>query len=161
MFAVCIFNLSSYLARSENYNAKLYIDLLPKQTQNQTTKVLLNRLNLNLGNAIDLMTGLFNYEVNKFILLQCGISENKILDEKDIEKIAYTIKNLEFDVVDNYGNNQVKSGGILLEDLTENFEHKKLKNIYFVGEICNVDGLCGGYNLQWAFTSGKIAGENL
>ncbi len=158
---ICIFNLSSYLARSKNYNGKIFIDLLPKQTAEQTLQILTNRHKLNLGNAIDFMTGLFCREVNKYILSVCGISEDKVLTSNDIQKICATIKNLEFDIVDKYDNNQVKSGGINLEDLTQNFEHKKLKNIYFVGEVCDVDGLCGGYNLQWAFTSGKIAGESL
>ena len=39
--------------------------------------------------------------------------------------------------------------------------YKDIKNLYFAGEICNVDGVCGGFNLQWAWTSGHIVGENL
>ena len=71
------------------------------------------------------------------------------------------MKNLEFDIVSYYENNQVKVGGICLEDLDKNLQSKQYKNLYFAGEVCNVDGLCGGYNLQWAWTSAKIVGESL
>ena len=49
----------------------------------------------------------------------------------------------------------------MLEDLSDNLESLKYKNLYFCGEVCDVDGICGGYNLQWAWTSGKIVGESL
>ena len=58
-------------------------------------------------------------------------------------------------------NNQIYAGGIELNDLTENLESKKIKGLYVVGEAVNVDGVCGGYNLQWAWTSGHIVGEQL
>ena len=158
---ICIFNLSSYLARRGEYNGKIEIDMLPKQTINETTKMLTNRTCLGYKTFGEFMQGLFNTEVNKFVLWQSGIEENDNLTQDKILLLAKTIKGLTFDVVDNYGNNQVKSGGISLDDLTQNLEHKKMLGVYFVGEICDVDGLCGGYNLQWAFASGKIAGESV
>jgi predicted flavoprotein YhiN len=57
-----------------------------------------------------------------------------------------------------YDNNQVYSGGVSLGVLDENLMSKDVPNLYFTGEVCNVDGVCGGYNLQWAWTSGKIVG---
>ena len=58
-------------------------------------------------------------------------------------------------------NNQVHTGGVDLKDLDNHLQHKQIKNLYFAGEIVDVDGVCGGYNLQWAWTSGKIVGDNL
>ena len=158
---ICIFNLSSYLARRGEYNGKIVIDMLPKQTINETTKMLTNRTRLGYKTFGEFMQGLFNNQVNKFVLWQSGLEESDSLTQEKIEILAKTIKSLSFDIVDNYGNNQVKSGGISLDDLTQNLEHKNLHGVYFVGELCDVDGLCGGYNLQWAFASGKIAGESI
>ena len=83
------------------------------------------------------------------------------LKKQEIEKLAFTIKNITLNVKSYYDNNQVYSGGVKLDDLTDNLESKKIKNLYFCGEVCDVDGICGGYNLQWAWTSGYIVGESL
>lgn len=161
---ICIFNLSSVLARNNNYSADVFIDILPKQTYDETVKILNNRLKLDFETLGEFMQGLFHKEINKYILKECNLSEDlliKNISQKEINILAKNIKNLHFNVVDKYDNNQVNSGGIALEDLTENLEHKMVKNLYFTGEIVDVDGICGGYNLQWAWTSGKIVGENI
>lgn len=160
---ICIFNLSAYLARENNYNAKLYIDLLPKFSFENLILMLGNRLKLNIKNLYEFMTGLFNKKINWYILKILNLSEEKSIKEiteKDIENIAKTIKNLPFNIVNHYENYQVKSGGVELCDLTSNLEYKHIKNLYFTGEIVDVDGFCGGYNLTWAFVSGMLAGED-
>ena len=53
---------------------------------------------------------------------------------------------------------QVCSGGVPLGELTENLESRMAKGVYFTGEAADVDGACGGYNLQWAWSSGAAAG---
>lgn len=53
---------------------------------------------------------------------------------------------------------QVCSGGILTKNLDEHLQAKKYPGLYFAGEIVDVDGACGGYNLQWAWSSGAVAG---
>lgn len=53
---------------------------------------------------------------------------------------------------------QVTSGGVSLGDIGSDFSYRKDPDIYVVGELLDVDGRCGGYNLQWAWTSGSIAG---
>lgn len=54
---------------------------------------------------------------------------------------------------------QICSGGVLLGELTERLESRKYRDLFFCGEAVNVSGPCGGYNLQWAWTGGRIAGE--
>lgn len=160
---ICIFNISAYLARKNNFNAKIYIDLLPKFTYENVVIMLTNRLKLNFKNISEFMTGLFNKKINKYLLKNLNLDEQKNINELNsniIEKIAKIIKNLPFNVVGYYENNQVKSGGVRLCDLTENFEYKEIKNLYFIGEVVDVDGLCGGYNLSWAFVSAMLAGED-
>lgn len=158
---ICIFNISSYLAREKNYKQKIQIDILPEFSKQNLQDIFQKRLKNNYQNYIQFMQGIFHKEINKYILKNCEINEEKIPNSKDNEKIINCIKSLQFDIVNTYENNQINCGGINLCDLDENLMHKQIKNLYFVGEVCDVDGLCGGYNLQWAWTSGKIVGENL
>ena len=55
---------------------------------------------------------------------------------------------------------QVTCGGVPLNELTEEMESRLVSGLYFAGEVVNVDGICGGYNLQWAWSSGTVAGKN-
>ena len=73
---------------------------------------------------------------------------------------ANIIKNLVFDIIGAYDNNQVVSGGVKLDNLTKFLQHTTTKNLYFCGEVCDVDAECGGYNLQWAWSSGRLAGHH-
>ena len=58
-----------------------------------------------------------------------------------------------------YENAQVSAGGIAVTEVTEDMESKLCPGLYFAGEILDVDGRCGGYNLQWAWSSGTVAGR--
>ena len=58
-----------------------------------------------------------------------------------------------------FDNAQVCAGGVSLEDVTTQLESKIVSGLFFAGEILDVDGRCGGYNLQWAWTSGYLAGK--
>ena len=53
---------------------------------------------------------------------------------------------------------QVSAGGVVAKELTDTLESKLIPHLYFAGEMIDMDGICGGYNLQWAWTSGTIAG---
>ncbi len=57
---------------------------------------------------------------------------------------------------------QVCSGGVDTQEVkAQTLESKKRKGLYFAGEILDVDGACGGYNLQWAWSSGFLAGKGI
>jgi len=91
-------------------------------------------------------------------------SEKKISDlsEHELRSIAEKIKNLPFEVTGTRGfsNAQVMSGGVSVNEINEKtMESKLCPNLYFAGEIIDVDGGCGGFNLQWAWSSGMLAGE--
>lgn len=59
------------------------------------------------------------------------------------------------------GYETVFSGGVNLDEITSNFESKLIKNLYFCGEILDIDGFCGGYNLQNCWSSGALAGMSI
>ena len=54
---------------------------------------------------------------------------------------------------------QVCAGGVSLKEVDYNLQSKLVDNLYFAGEILDVDGRCGGYNLQWAWSSGYVSGK--
>ena len=79
------------------------------------------------------------------------------------EHIARLIHNLKFTVTGTmpWANAQVTAGGINVTDInTKTMESRKIPGMYFAGEIMDIDGDCGGYNLQWAWSSGYFAGES-
>ena len=160
---ICIFNLSSHLARQKRFCGELVVDLLPNFDIQKLVLNLKKRQTL-FKDMNTFFDGLLDRNVGYEVLLQSGVTKNKkpaLLSIVEIKDIAKVIKNLTFEIKGNLGNNQVVSGGVKLQALTQNLESKKIKNLYFIGETCDVDGECGGYNLQWAWTSGKIVGERL
>ena len=80
--------------------------------------------------------------------------------DKSFERLISICKEMKFNVkcTGDFDKAQVCTGGIDLGDVDDNLMHKDIKDMYFAGEILDVDGICGGYNLQWAWTSGYIAG---
>lgn len=160
---IVIFNLSSLFARNKEFKGKIEIDLFPDLPVNKLVDKLKERKNLNVVMS-KYFVGMFQNSLASEILNRAKINTNLIsskLNDTQIQELANIIKNLSFNVVDCYDNNQVYSGGVELTELGENLMSKNINNLYFCGEVCNVDGVCGGYNLQWAWTSGRIVGENI
>ncbi len=160
---ILAFNASSYFARKGIFDGEINIDIMPNLNKEKIKELLIKRKSLNLP-INKMFDGIFMPQIAYFILNLCKIDENRTtiqLKNDEIELIVNTIKNIKFKIKSHYNNNQVYSGGVLLPELTDSLESKKQKNLFFCGEICDVDGKCGGYNLQWAWTSGYIAGVNL
>lgn len=160
---IVVFNLSSYLARTANYNGKIEIDLLPDITYETLNQKLNKRKALNV--SVDkFFVGFFQNALANEIFKQAHQNTNincGKLSDIQINNLTRAIKGLKFDVNSASNNNQVYSGGVLLSALDDNLMSKNEPNLYFCGEVCDVDGVCGGFNLQWAWTSGKIVGDNL
>lgn len=160
---IVVFNLSTLFARNNNFSGKITIDIMPEITKESLFFLIKQRLSINCA-VKDLFVGVFHNEIAKEIIWRSKINPEKntnMLFDEEIKLLCDIIKNFDFDVKGYYENNQVYSGGVLLEELTQNLEAKNQPNLYFCGEVCDVDGECGGYNLQWAWTSGHIVGENL
>ena len=160
---IVIFNLSTLYARSGRFEGKVEIDLLPDVSEKGLKEILQKRKSLE-SRLDKFFVGMFANSVANEIFKQSKLNTNApcaTLKENEILILAKTIKNMQFNVCGALDNNQVFSGGVPLEDLDENLMHKNLQGAYFVGEICDVDGVCGGYNLQWAWTSGHIVGEEI
>ena len=84
------------------------------------------------------------------------------LSPRDMRSVASKIKDFPLEVSGTRGfnNSQVTSGGVETAEINEKTMGSKLcKGLYFAGEVIDVDGGCGGFNLQWAWSSGLLAGE--
>ena len=80
-----------------------------------------------------------------------------LLDNKlDIHNTRFTFKDFY-----GYENSQVTSGGLLLTELNKDLSSKKEKNIYFIGEVIDVDAVCGGYNIMWALASAEKVNKSI
>ena len=110
------------------------------------------------------LTGISNKKINQLIIRQAGCkasdSAEKLSEEKR-RQIAGLYRCFPVTVTGTNGfeQAQVSAGGIPAEELTDSLESRLMPGLYFAGEIVDMDGICGGYNLQWAWTSGTIAGR--
>ena len=158
---ICIFNLSALFAKNKRFEGKICINLLKNYSKTQIFKMISEKLYI-FEDMQMLLESMFDPKVAKYILAESKINqETKYIDNQKINAIVDNIVNLQFNVTDCYNNNQVFSGGVDLSELTQDLQSKTYKGMYFCGEICDVDGICGGYNLQWAWTSANIVAKNL
>ena len=161
---IVIFNLSVYLARNNCHGGQIIIDLITDITENDLLKMLQASINHNPDYLLlDILEGFLHKSLAKNILEKLSLEHKyaKTITTKDVEIIVNTIKHFIVEFKGYADNNQVYTGGVDLKNLDNQLQHKQVANLYLIGEVVNVDGVCGGYNLQWAWTSGKIVGNNL
>lgn len=154
---ICVFNLSCLGARNCKYDGKLLVDFLPNISQSKLVDIIKNHLQI-FCDVTNVLTGIVNEKIAKEVLKRVKISQKtkkSELNDEMICKIAHIIKHFELSIIGCYSNNQVFSGGVKLSELSCYLESKKHSNIFFCGELIDVDGECGGYNLQWAFSSAQ------
>lgn len=84
----------------------------------------------------------------------------KEIPEEKIHAYYNLCRNLKLHITESnpYENAQVSAGGVDVREIKPTMESKICPGVYFAGEILDVDGRCGGYNLQWAWSSGYLAG---
>ena len=143
------FYLSSILAAG---GGAVSIDFLPGVGQEELENILYSRLGE--GTELrDVLCGIVHNAVARAILGRVG--------ESDVKKIASAAKNFTLEVTGTLGFDyaQVTQGGIDMRGVTGDLESRLCKRLYLAGEILDVDGDCGGYNLHWAFSSGITVAE--
>lgn len=161
-----IFNLS-YLTALYN-NLIFSADLMPKYSiEDVENELIKRRENLKHLTMENFLNGMLNKKLGQLLAKRSGIEklslQVKDLTDKQISKIALLIKKYDIKVIETTGfkNAQVTAGGVYTNEINDKtMESKKVKGIYFAGEILDVFGDCGGYNLQWAWSSGYLAGKN-
>ncbi|MDU4731474.1 NAD(P)/FAD-dependent oxidoreductase [Finegoldia magna] len=156
-----ILQLSGEAIRAKNngLDVKIRIDTVDLD-ENKLYEHLIYIISLNYYKKInELLVGLINDNLIEEVLNQAGINYDINvceLSKEEIYKLAHTLKNLEFSVsgYKDEDSGQITCGGVDTDEINPStMESKKIKNLYIIGEIMDVDGDCGGYNLQWAFSS--------
>lgn len=169
---ICIFNLSGRVARGLEENKKeiLEINFLDGLKINSDRELLewLNQRNQKMKNRSlsELLEGVLNYKLVNVLLNLAGIEKQEKWEEITNRKKEAITRNLIHFRLEIIGTNsfdkaQVCSGGVPLNEINpQTMESKKQKGLYLTGELLDVDGDCGGYNLEWAWITGMIAGSN-
>ena len=175
---ICVFQLSRMVNEFFTYKTvngikhskiNLIIDLIPEYTNEDCKSLLYNRISIMgkypLENFLD---GFLHKRVASAVIQECNIKTDKrtcaTLTKKEISAIADCLKNWSFTPSDksSFENAQVTAGGVLADEIDFNsMQIKKYNGLYITGELDDVDGICGCYNLHLAWTSGIIAGENI
>ncbi len=142
-------------------------DSVPGMSTGELTAFLKNIIEKNPSLPCEmLLAGLMPKRLGAFLLTEVSINPSKPLKTVNggaLEKIVSAVKNKKYrvDSVKGFADAQVTAGGADMSGfVADTPEPKKFKGLYFCGEFADVDGDCGGYNLQWAFSSGYTAGVN-
>ena len=157
-----IFYLSAYLKNQKH----IYVDLMPEYTLPQIEKLLFSRRNLMSDETIEsFLVGMLNKKAGQAIMKQLNIAPlsrlGSTLSKQELHMIAQTIKHWSFEITGtmSWNNAQVTKGGAKTSEFnSETLESKIVSGLFAAGEILDIDGDCGGFNLQWAWSSGYTAG---
>lgn len=142
------------------------LDLLPGYLAEEVENKLKDRWKtLKNRTAEEMLIGLQNHKLNYILLKESGINPvepaKEAYNSENLSRLAGMYKSLKCQVIklNPFSNAQVCAGGIDTDEIDENtMESKIIPGLFFAGEIVDVDGTCGGYNLQWAWSSGYAAG---
>lgn len=139
------------------------LDFLPEISGEVLKNEILRRKTTHLP-ASELLTGILHNRLGRVLTQEAGISANRAaagLSEYEIGQVIQVVKGLEVSLTEPMGMDfaQVTAGGILTKEFNgETMESRMVPGLYACGEVLDVDGDCGGYNLQWAWSSGRLAG---
>lgn len=152
-------------ALKKHQKVSVHIDFAPDYTQEELLGYLYRQRKMRREQtAEELQTGLLHKKLNQVFLKQCGIKasmKNAEINDRMLKKLAVLYKCYEMEIaeVNPLEQAQVCAGGIPLYVLNEHMEVIRHKGFFITGELLDVDGICGGYNLHWAFATGTIAGK--
>ncbi len=159
-----VFDLSRAAAAAED--AVLHLDLLPGYREEDLLSALCIRISRfpNLT-AEDLLTGILHNRLGRMLVKSCGIALNTPLTSlnwQQLNDVVAVCRELELKITGNMGMEgaQVTAGGIVTQEFDpRTLQSRIVPGLYAAGEVLDVDGDCGGFNLQWAWSSGLLAGQ--
>lgn len=156
---IVVFQLSHFAARglSEGKKAVVELDLLPDESVEelkQMAAALMPELLLN---------GLFAKKLQHALVKACFGKKRPKWDEASLIRLLEFAKRLRLSVrgTKGFAHAQVCSGGVSVEEVhPQTLESSLAPGLYVTGELLDIDGICGGYNLQWAWSTGYVAGKH-
>ncbi|MCR4956295.1 MAG: NAD(P)/FAD-dependent oxidoreductase [Lachnospiraceae bacterium] len=167
---IVAFQGSRYAAYGVLYNKKVkaVIDYFPKESFRTLYEELELRFHT-LGKnktALEAMIGFFPHKLVLSWYQRLNIDFKKpasSLSGKQLKELANIIKATELKITGTkeFESAQVCAGGVSTKEVNETtMESKIVPGLYFAGEVLDIDGMCGGFNLQWAWSSGYVAGHS-
>lgn len=155
----------SRAASTAHSGLQIALDLLPHLNVEALTVLLKNKITqFPQRGAEDILTGILHNRLGKTCVKAAGISAEKSLSSLSASEISHLctiVKRFELIYVEPQGmaGAQVTAGGILTDDFNAHtLESRLARGVFACGEVLDIDGDCGGYNLQWAWSSGYLAG---
>lgn len=144
---------------------KLNISIIYSKSKEELEEYLHNRFIYMKKRTIEeSLIGLINKRLIPTILKEVGIKRNKNISQiskEEIGKLSRILTNWEFNISGSRGwkDAQVTAGGVSTKEIdNRTMESKLVEDLFITGELLDIDGDCGGFNLQWAWSSGYIAG---
>lgn len=160
---ICVFNLSNEVSRGlyNNKKEEVLINFLPELTEEQLIDLLSGKRNIRR-----VLTGILNNKLIEIVLNLNNLKKldkyNDLSEEKKKEFLDTLLRfKVEIESTKSFNESQVSSGGVSLEEINLNtMESKLVNNLYITGELLDITGECGGYNLGIAWRTGIIAGKS-
>ena len=141
------------------------LDFLPQWEEEQLMSHLQKRVEKDYP-LEEILTGVLHNRLGRVLTQTAGVRGKttcKDLSQRELSELCRCVKGLEVELTEPMGmeNAQVTAGGVLTDDFDPTtLQSKKIPGLYVCGELLDIDGDCGGYNLQWAWSSGYVAGIN-
>lgn len=153
---------------NQRKEAYVKLDILDAMTVDEVRALFNKRFGHNPEKSVEFsLVGLINKRLIPVILLEAGIEDIKrpvsYITASETESIVRVLKDWRFKIrgTKSWPSAQVTAGGVVTDEINpKTMESRLVKGLYFAGEILDIDGQCGGFNLQWAWSSGFVAGKN-
>lgn len=163
---ICVMNLSARCCKEEP--TMLSLRLLPNIASQKIESILWELYGIRANwKQEDWLSGLFPKKVGTQLLRTAGVTaslESPVyqIAQSQLEQVAENILSWKFPVLSRGGwsESQVTAGGISANETDDTLQSKMMEGLFFAGEILDLHGDCGGYNLNWAWQSGQFAGKN-
>ena len=157
-----VFQLSRLVIKelSLKDHVSVFLDFLPDYTEEEIRKLLTPGKRME-----ELLRGWLPRKLIPVILRRAAVFGDRIAESlkyDEVTALIHSLKHFEYRITGHgdFSEAQTVSGGVDTQDLTRDFESVQVPGLYFTGETVNIDGICGGYNLHFAFGSGILAGAS-
>ena len=156
---ICIYNLSRYLSKplEDGLNCNVVVDFMPEMAKESMDYYIEKQIQKN-NDWRNLLVNIFGEKTASLIYKKIVSEANGATGKDLISHFTNSIKNYKIKISghDSFSNAQVTKGGVSIDEVDENMASKICPGLFFAGEVLDVDGKCGGYNLH--FSSGRRAG---
>lgn len=158
---ICIYNLSRYLSKplEDGLNCNVVVDFMPEMAK-ESMDYYIEKLIQKNKDRRGLLANILGEKTAGLIYKRIVSEANGATGKELISHFTNGIKNFKIKISghDSFSNAQVTKGGVSIDEVDENMASKICPGLFFAGEVLDVDGKCGGYNLHFAFASGRRAG---